>query len=288
MSRIAYVNGRYVPQAAAALNVEDRGTQFADGVYEVMAVVGGRLIDEVPHLDRLRRSLAEIEMRPSMAAGALRAILRETIARNRLVDGIVYLQINRGVAPRAHAFPAQDLAPSTVITVKHMGLPRDPDTVAGVAVITQPDIRWKRVDVKTVGLLANCMAKSRATEAGAYEAWLVDGDGDVTEGSSTNAWIVDRDGSVVTRPLGNDILPGITRASVLALARGHGFTVVERPFTVAEAKSAREAFLTGTTAFVKPIVRIDDAVIGNGHPGLATRALLGHYLDYVAGQGAAA
>ncbi|MGH6720210.1 MAG: D-amino-acid transaminase [Alphaproteobacteria bacterium] len=288
MTRIAYVNGRYVPQAAAAVHVEDRGLQFADGVYEVMFVADGRLVDERGHLERLARSLAEIRIAPPMSERALSAVLRETIARNRLDDGIVYIQVDRGVAPRGHAFPKAAVRPSVVVTVKRMPRPRTADAWPGVAVITRPDIRWKRVDIKTVGLLANCLAKQQAAEAGAYEAWLVDGDGYVTEGSSTNAWIVDGDGRAVTRSLGPDILPGITRAAVLRLARRAGVAVVERPFTVAEAKGAREAFLTSTTSFVRPVVRIDDAVVGNGEPGSVTRTLLGGYIAYLAGEGLAA
>ena len=282
MSRIAYVNGRYVPQAAAHVHVEDRGLQFADGVYEVTFVLGGRMVDEDPHMARLKRSLETLAMAMPMSEAALGAVLRETIARNRLVDGIVYVQINRGVAPRAHAYPKGPLRPSVVVTVKPMAAPATVDGWAGVPVVTVPDLRWKRVDVKTVGLLANCMAKQTAAEAGAYEAWMVDDGGCVTEGSSTTAWIVDRDGRAVTRPLGHDILPGITRATVLALARRHGVSVEERPFTVAEARGAREAFLTSTTG------RTNDAVIGNGAVGSVTRTLLGLYLDHARGAGLAA
>jgi D-alanine transaminase len=288
MTRIAYVNGRYVPQSAAAVHVEDRGLQFADGVYEVMFVAGGRLVDARPHLERLARSLTEIRIVPPMSDRALSAVLRETVARNRLDDGIVYLQIDRGVAPRNHAFPKEAVRPSVVVTVKRMPRPGSAEEWPGVAVVTRPDIRWKRVDIKTVGLLANCLAKQQASEAGAYEAWLVDGDGYVTEGSSTNAWIVDGDGRAVTHPLGPDILPGITRAAVLRLARTSGVAVVERPFTVAEAKGAREAFLTSTTSFVRPVVRIDDTIVGNGEPGSVTRTLLGGYLAHMIGEGLAA
>jgi D-alanine transaminase len=288
VSRIAYVNGRYVPHAEAQVHIEDRGYQFADGVYEVMFVAGGRMVDEVPHLNRLARSLTEIEIAMPMRSAALGHVLRETIARNGLRDGIIYLQVNRGVAPRVHAFPTRPLRPSLVVTVKRMPIPADADSWSGVAVLTVPDIRWKRVDVKTVGLLPNCIAKQRAAEAGAYEAWLVDEKGYVTEGSSTNAWIVDGEGRALTRPLGPDILPGITRAAVLKLARRHDVPVLERPFTVAEAKGAREAFLTSTTSFVRPIVRIDEATVGNGRPGSVTRALLAHYLGYMAGEGLAA
>lgn len=288
MSRIAYVNGRYVPHADASVHVEDRGHQFADGVYEVAFVAGGRLVDGAAHLERLARSLAEVRIAPPMAMGALDAVLRETIARNRLVDGIVYVQVNRGVAPRAHAFPKGSVRPSVVVTVKRMPRPANADAWAGVGVVTVPDLRWKRVDIKTVGLLANCLAKQQAAEAGAYEAWLVDDAGRITEGSSTNAWIVDGEGRAVTRPLGPDILPGITRAAVLRLARSSGMPVVERAFTVAEAKGAREAFLTSTTSFVRPVVSIDGTTVGNGEAGSVTRALLGLYLDYIGGEGLAA
>jgi D-alanine transaminase len=287
MSRIAYVNGRYAPHGQAEVHIEDRGYQFADGVYEVIYVLGGRMIDEPAHLERLARSLAEVEMAMPMSPGALSAVMRETIARNRLDDGIVYLQVNRGVAPRSHAFPTAQLKPTVVVTVKRMPLPATSDDAPGVAVITVPDIRWRRVDVKTVGLLANCIAKQRATEKGAYEAWLVDDDGLVTEGSSTNAWIVDGEGRAVTRPLGPDILPGITRATVMKLAKRHDVPLVERPFSVAEAKTAREAFLTSTTSFVRPITKIDEVIVGNGHPGSVTRRLLGLYLEYARGEGTA-
>jgi len=288
VSRIAFVNGRYVPQAKAQVHVEDRGYQFADGVYEVAFVLGGRMVDEPGHLARLSRSLEALAMAMPMTEAALGAVLRETIARNRLVDGIVYVQINRGVAPRAHAFPKGPLRPSIVVTVKLMPVPRDADTWAGVAVVTLPDLRWKRVDVKTVGLLANCMAKQAAAEARAYEAWMVDDQGLVTEGASTNAWIVDGEGRTVTRPLGPDILPGITRDVVLRLARAHGVPVIERAFTVVEAKAAREAFLTSTTSFVRPVISIDGQTIGNGATGSVTRKLLGLYLDHARGAGLAA
>jgi len=288
VSRIAYVNGRYVPHAEASVHVEDRGYQFADGVYEVAFVAAGSVVDEARHLERLARSMVEIQLAPPMAMGALRAVLCQTIARNGLVDGIVYVQVNRGVAPRAHAFPRHSVRPSIVVTVKRMPRPTSADDWPGVGIVTVPDLRWKRVDVKTVGLLANCLAKQQAAAAGAYEAWLVDDAGRVTEGSSTNAWIVDGEGRAVTRPLGHDILPGITREAVLRLALGAGVPVVERAFTVAEAKGAREAFLTSTTSFVRPVVRIDDATVGNGEPGSVTRALLGLYLGHVAAQGQAA
>jgi D-alanine transaminase len=281
MSRVAYVNGQYVPHAKAQVSIDDRGHVFSDGVSEVILVAGGRMIDEEGHMVRLERSLRELDMKSPMSSRALVHVMNQTIRRNRVSDGMVYLQINRGVAPRNHVYDNEALEPTVVCTAKAVNLPADADTVAGVKVTTEPDIRWGRVDIKTVSLLPNALAKTRAAREGAYEAWLVDDDGYVTECSASNAWIVDKDGRVVTRPLSSDILPGITRDRVIKLAREHGIEVVERPFTVAEAKSAREAFLTSTTSFVKPVVQIDDVTVGNGHPGMVTRTLLGAYLDFV-------
>ena len=273
MSRIAYVNGRYVRHHAAFVHVEDRGYQFADGVYEVIAVTGGRLIDEDAHLDRLERSLAEIRVAAPMSRRALGTVLRETVRRNRVRRGIVYLQVSRGVAPRDHPFPRHAGRPSVVATAREIarGAPEaHPD---GVRVITVPDIRWARCDIKSIGLLPNVLAKQMAVEAGAYEAWQVDGDGAVTEGTSTNAWIVDDGARLVTRPLASDILSGVTRRVVLELAHAEGLELDERPFTVAEAKAAPEAFLTSTTSFVLPVVAIDGSPIGSGEPGPVTRRL---------------
>ena len=281
MSRVAFVNGQYVPHAKAQVSIDDRGHVFSDGVYEVILVADGRMIDEEGHMVRLERSLRELEMKQPMSSRALIHVMNQTIKRNRVKDGMVYLQINRGVAPRNHVFDNDALEPSVVCTAKAVNLPADAESVAGVKVITQPDIRWGRVDIKTVSLLPNALAKTAAAKEGAYEAWLVDDDGFVTECSASNAWIVDQDGRVVTRPLGNDILPGITRESVIKLAKECGIDVIERPFTVAEAKSAREAFLTSTTSFVKPVTQIDDVTVGNGHPGTVTRTLLGAYLSFI-------
>ncbi|MFQ5984266.1 MAG: D-amino-acid transaminase [Alphaproteobacteria bacterium] len=287
MSRVAYVNGRYLPHAQARVHVEDRGYQFADGVYEVILVAGGGLVDEEAHLDRLERSLRELAMRAPMSRAALKLVLRETIRRNRVRDAMVYLQINRGVAPRDHAFPV-GVKPSVVCTARRVVLPQGMDDHPGVAVVTVPDIRWRRCDIKSVSLLPNVLAKQKAEEANAYEAWLVDAAGYVSEGSSTNAWIVDDSGQVVTRPVGNEILSGITRGAVIRLARGAGVEVSERRFTLSEAKEAREAFVTSTTCLVRPVTQIDDTVVANGHPGALTRRLLGLYLTYVRGSGAAA
>ena len=281
MSRIAYVNGRYLPHRAAAVHIEDRGYQFADGVYEVIAVRNGVLIDGDWHMERLQRSLSELQIRMPMAVGALNVVLRETARRNRFREGIVYLQISRGVARRDHPFPGADTPPALVVTAR-----RTPPVAAkvideGIGVISQPDIRWQRCDIKSISLLPNVLVKQAARAQGAFEAWQVDGDGFVTEGGSTNAWIIDSDGHLITRPVENAILNGITRRRLIALAKRQGITVEERPFTLAEAKSAREAFLTSTTAFVLPVVRIDETVLGNGRPGSRTLTLRQSYMDFM-------
>ena len=276
MSRIAYVNGRYLRHAEASVPVEDRGYQFADGVYEVAAVRGGRLVDETLHLDRLERSLRELAIALPMPRAALRVVMAETVRRNGVREGIVYLQVTRGVARREHAFPAA-ARPCLVVTARSQSFTRtDALAATGAAVITVPDIRWGRCDIKSVGLLPNVLAKQKARQAGAYEAWLVDRDGFVTEGSSTNAWIVDQEGNLVTRHLDSAILGGCTRAALLELARTENVRINERKFTVAEAKAAREAFLTSTTSFVLPVTRIDGAAVAGGKPGplaLRLRAL---------------
>ncbi len=282
MSRVAYVNGRYLPHDAARVHVEDRGYQFADGVYEVIAMVGGRLVDGEPHLDRLERSLRGLDIAMPMTRGPLRVVIDETARRNGVREGIVYLQVTRGTAPRNHPFPAR-VRPAVVATARRMKFPRDPEPLAGAKAITMPDIRWARCDIKSISLLPNVLAKQQAIEDGADEAWMVDDDGYVTEGSATNAWILDREGKVITRPTSNDILGGITRQTLIRLARADGIEVVERPFTVAEARSAREAFFTSTTHFLKPVTQIDDSVIGNGEPGETSRRLFGLYLAYAVG-----
>ena len=273
MSRIAYVNGRYVPHRAARVHVEDRGYQFADGVYEVCAVMGGRILDLEPHLDRLARSLNELSIAWPLSRAALVQVLDEVVRRNRVRNGMVYLQITRGVARRDHPFP-KAAKPALVITARAgSAAARTAQAEAGVRVVTLPDIRWARRDIKSVALLPNVLAKQTARAAGAFEAWMVDADGFVTEGASTNAWIVDADGNLVTRDLGHAILAGITRQVLVALAAEAKLNLVERKFSVAEAKAAREAFLTSTTAFVAPVVQIDDRVIGNGRPGSIAQRL---------------
>jgi D-alanine transaminase len=272
MSRIAYVNGRYCPHGMAHVHIEDRGYQFADGVYEVMAVRGGLTLNSDRHFARLARSLGELRIEGAPGQPAIAAIIAEVIRRNRLENGIVYLQITRGVATRDHPFPKKT-KPSLVVTARRLKGPSDETRRTGIRVITVPDMRWGRCDIKSVSLLANVLAKQTAREQGAFEAWLVDDSGNVTEGSSTNAWIVDRDGNLVTRYLDNAILSGVTRLVLKDLAHETGHKLIERPFSVAEAKAAPEAFLTSTTSAVLPIVRIDEAAIGSGAPGPVSRRL---------------
>jgi D-alanine transaminase len=286
MSRVAYVNGRYVPYAKAAVHVEDRGFQFADGVYEVIAVNQGRLVDGTGHLQRLERSLGELRIEIPMTRAALLVVLQETIRRNRVRNGQIYLQVTRGAARREFAFPA-DTTPTVVAIARSVDMSKASANAAkGVAAITRPDIRWGRCDVKSVGLLPAALAKQAAKEAGAYEAWLVDRDGNVTEGSSSNAWIVTKDNALVTRALTKAILGGITRSAVLELARREGLRIEERAFTVAEAMDAREAFVTSTTSYVMPIVSLDGKPIGNGGPGIIASKLRAVYEAYVSGHGA--
>jgi D-alanine transaminase len=273
MSRTAYVNGRFAPHAEAAVHVEDRGFQFADGVYEVWAVMDGKLADAEGHLERLERSLDELRIARPMTRPALLAVLRETVRRNRVREGLVYLQVTRGAARRDHIFPSADTPPTVVVTARSQDRAgMEAKAAAGVAVLTQPDIRWGRCDIKTVGLLPNCLAKQAAKEAGAAEAWLVDELGLVSEGGSTNAWIVDREGRLQTRDVNANILRGVTRKSLLDIAREEGIEIVERAFSVEEARSAREAFFTSASAFVTPVTRIDGVSVGDGKPGpVATR-----------------
>jgi D-alanine transaminase len=281
LSRIAYVNGRYLPHAAAAVHVEDRGYQFSDGVYEVCEVRGGRLIDEARHGRRLERSLRELRITMPLSPVALGAIMREVVARNRVTDGLVYLQVTRGVAPRDHGFPLTEVKPGVVVTAHALdGKARRMRAQEGVAVITVPDNRWERVDIKTVGLLPNVLAKQAAREAGAFEAWFVDREGRVTEGSSTNAWILTADGVIVTRHAERGILRGITRTVIMDNPVPGGVRIQERPFTVTEARAAREAFITSATAAVTPVVRIDGAPVGNGKPGPIARELREAFYRY--------
>jgi D-alanine transaminase len=274
MSRVAYVNGRYLPRHAAMVHVEDRGYQFSDGVYEVCEVRSGHMVDERRHMARLQRSLDGLRMPMPMTPAALGLVMRETIRRNRVRDGIVYLQVTRGVARRDHAFPPPGTQPSVVVTARNLDMARNERAAAaGVAVITVPDNRWERVDIKSISLLPNVLAKQAAREQGAGEAWFVDRDGKVTEGSSSNAWIVTMGGKVVTRAADKGILRGITRTVLIGAIEAQGLTLEERPFTVEEAYRAREAFLTAASQVVLPVVRIDGRPVGNGAPGSVATAL---------------
>ena len=273
MPRVAYVNGRFVRHAEACVHIEDRGYQLADGVYEVWAVMDGRLADPQGHFARLERSLGELRIPAPMSTAALAMVLREVVRRNRVGEGLLYLQVTRGVAPRDHAFPARPTKPGIVITTKPVDAKAAEARAArGVAVITTPETRWARCDIKTIALLPNVLAKQAARERGAGEAWFVDDLGLVTEGASSNAWIVDKDGVLRTRDLNANILRGITRHSLLDIIAAEGLAFAEAPFTPEEAKAAREAFITGAGTLVMPVVRIDDAPIGDGRPGpVATR-----------------
>lgn len=278
MSRIAYVNGRYLPLTHASVNIEDRGYQFSDGVYEVCEVRGGRLIDERRHLERLGRSLTELRIAMPMAVESLGVVLREVVRRNRVRWGIVYLQITRGVSRRDHAFPAAGTKPSIVITARNLDAANAKKVAAdGIAVISVPDNRWDRVDIKSVSLLPNVLAKQTAREHGAREAWFVDKQGYVTEGSSSNAWIVTKNNTVVTRQVDNAILKGITRTVVLDIIAAQGLKLDVRPFTMDEAYTAREAFITSASQTVMPVVKIDGRPVGNGAPGLLSSALRKDY-----------
>jgi D-alanine transaminase len=268
MLRIAYVNGRYLPHDLASVHIEDRGYQLADGVYEVCIVRDGHLIDEERHIRRLARSLEELQIRWPMHRSALAIVMREVVRRNRVRDGIVYVQVTRGVAPRNHPFPPASVRPSLVVTARTADIVAGEKSASeGIAVITTPDTRWERVDIKSVSLLPNVLAKQKAKEAGAIEAWFVDRDGKITEGASTNAWIVTVEGVLVTRGLSNAILRGVTRDVVLDLLRREGIRFEERGFTVTEAIGAREAFITSAGNLVMPVIRIDGHAIGSGQPG---------------------
>jgi len=280
MGRVAYVNGRFVRHADAAVHIEDRGYQFADGVYEVWAVFDGRLADSAGHFARLERSLGELRIAVPMTEAALNIVLRETLRRNRIRDGLVYLQVNRGVAPRDHPFPDPPVAPSVVMTAKAVDLAAsEARAKRGVGVVTVPENRWGRCDIKTVGLLPNVLAKQAAREAGAVEAWFVDELGLVTEGASSNAWIIDSGGVLRTRDIQANILRGVTRNSVIRLIAESGLSLDERPFTVEEAKAAREAFITGAGSLILPVVRIDGATVGDGVPGPVAKRLRDLYIS---------
>ncbi|MGB5201596.1 MAG: D-amino-acid transaminase [Sedimenticolaceae bacterium] len=277
MSRIVYVNGAYLPEEQAKISVFDRGFLFADGVYEVSSVLRGKLIDNQGHLARLHRSLKELDMTAPASDTEIEAIQKTLIERNDVDEGLVYLQVTRGAADRDFAYP-EGVRPSLVMFTQRKSVINSPQASSGISVIAVDDIRWRRRDIKSVGLLAPCMAKMQAKGAGADDAWLVE-DGYVTEGSSSNAFIVSAEGALVTRQLGNEILAGITRQAVLILAREQQLKVEQRPFSIEEARNASEAFITSATTFVMPVVSIDGNPIADGKPGRLTRRLRELYIQ---------
>ncbi|MGO7090920.1 D-amino-acid transaminase [Rhizobium leguminosarum] len=280
MPRIAYVNGRYVKHSDASVHIEDRGYQFADGVYEVCEVRHGYIVDLTRHLNRLDRSLGELRIAWPMSRAALTQVIRETLRRNHVRNGLFYMQVTRGVARRDHVFPAEGTPPSLVITAKST----DAKIIAaknanGIKAITLVDNRWDRVDIKSVGLLPNAMARQQAKEAGAQEAIYVDGDGMVKEGAATNVWIVDPDGTLVTRPAEHGILRGITRTTLMDVAAKLGLQIAERSFSVSEMLAAREVFLTAATSICFPVVSVDGQAIANGHPGSVSQKIREAFFD---------
>ncbi|HEX2554776.1 MAG TPA: D-amino-acid transaminase [Microvirga sp.] len=277
MSRIVYLNGSFVPYEEARVPIMDRGFLFADGIYEVSAVLNGRLVDNEAHLARLDRSLAEIRIANPHSAAEWTRLEEELVRRNGLTEGLVYMQVTRGVAERDFAFP-KDVAPTVMMFTQVKNILRSPAAETGVAVVTVPDLRWKRRDIKSVALLAQVLAKQAAAEAGVFEAWMVE-DGFVTEGSSSTAFIVTGEGRIVTRPLSQAVLPGITRLAVLRLAKETGLTLEERLFTVDEALGAAEAFITSASSFVMPVVAVDGKPVGSGKVGPHARRLRALYLD---------
>ncbi|MGE3711022.1 MAG: D-amino-acid transaminase [Hyphomicrobiaceae bacterium] len=281
MSRWVYVNGRYCPYGEAFVHAEDRGFQFADAVYEVIEVRSGKLVDLTRHLARLSRSLGEIAMGMPMSPEALTRVIRETVRRNRVTEGSVYLQVSRGARPRDFLFPAADSVRQTVVCIARSS-PRavaDGRAARGIAVVTLPESRWSRCDIKTVMLLPAVLAKEAARASGAQEAWFVDAGGFVTEGASSNAWIIDREGRLLTRPVDRTILRGVTRTTLLDVLASERLELVERAFTVSEARNAREAFVTAATNVVTPVVRIDGKDIGDGQPGPVARRLRARFHD---------
>ncbi|WP_417798673.1 D-amino-acid transaminase [Terasakiella pusilla] len=278
MSRTVYVNGAYVPEEDAKISVFDRGFLFADGVYEVCSVLQGKLLETEGHVTRLHRSLDELDIAAPCSDEELLGAMEKLVADNGVDEGLVYLQVTRGAADRDFAYP-KDAKPSLVMFTQKKNLLNDPVAEKGVAVITLPDLRWARRDIKTVGLLYPCMAKMEAKAKGAQDAWLLDDDGFVTEGTSNNAYIVTADDKIVTRQLSNSILHGITRRSILAIAQELGMVVEERPFTPAEAYAAKEAFTTSASSFAMPVISIDENIIASGKPGEVTKKLRDKYIE---------
>jgi len=277
LTRTVYLNGEWLPEADAKVSVFDRGFLFADAIYEVTAVVGGKLIDYAGHSHRLRNSLAELGIQCPLSAEQLLAIHRDIVRRNELNEGLIYMQVSRGPADRDFAYPSK-VEPTIVLFTQAKPVLDNPRRETGITIVTVADWRWHRRDIKTVQLLFPSMAKMEALQRGADDAWLVE-DGFVTEGSAATAHIVTQSGVLVTRPLSHAILHGITRANIIELARGVGITVEERAFTVEEAQNAAEAFITSATNFATAVVKIDGTIIGNGKPGPITRKMRALYVE---------
>ena len=280
MDPIAYVNGSFVPLKEAKVSILDRGFLFADGIYEVSAVLDGKLVDNAAHLARLERSLGEISLRMPETLTRIESIQKELIARNRLTTGLVYLEVTRGAdCGRDFAFP-KDVKPTMIMFTAVKDIVNAPAATTGISVITVPDIRWARRDIKSVALLAQVLAKQAAANAGAGEAWMVEDDGNVTEGGSSSAFILTQNNVLVTRQNGNEILPGCTRKAVLKLAEERQLRIEERPFSVSESLAAKEAFITSATVFVQPVISIDGKPVATGRPGPLTRRLRELYVDF--------
>lgn len=281
MPRVAYVNGQYIPHDQAAVHIEDRGFQFADSIYEVIAVMNGTLADAQGHIDRLERSLGELRMALPVSRTTLALVMRELIRRNRTANGGLYIQVTRGVAARDFSFPKDPVPMSLVMTLRHANFDIGARKASIKKVVTVPDIRWKRRDIKSTALLGQVIARQQATDQGAYEAWMVDDKGLITEGAASNAWIIDSKKQLITRSTaGNAILKGVTRSALQSLCKREGITIVERPFSVKEAYAAKEAFCSSAVALIAPVGSIDDKKIGSGGLGPLTEKIFDLYMNY--------
>lgn len=283
MPRFAFVNGSYIRHNDATIHIEDRGLQFSDSVYEVIAFINGKMADETGHIDRLERSLSELGIHMPVTRNGLKFIMRELLRRNRLRNAMIYIQVSRGATKRDFEFP-QDIPSSLIITARLLRYDSSVNVKNGVTVITVPDLRWKRRDIKTTMLLGQVLAKQEAIESGAYDAWMVDEDGFVTEASASNAWIVTKDGTLVTRNVTTDILRGVTRTALEKITKDLNIKFEERPFTPEEAYEGQEAFNTAASALIVPVISVNDHVIGTGKPGPITRKIYDEYRAYADGQ----
>lgn len=282
MPRISYVNGAYLPHDQAGVPIEDRGFLFADGVYEVIGLINGRYADERGHLDRLERSMAELQLHPPRSRDALRFIMRELVRRNKLRNGAIYIQVTRGAAKRDFKFPADNIPSTLVMMCWPFRFDSNPNVERGVNVCTVPDERWARRDIKSIALLPQVLAKQKAAEQGCYEAIMLDDKGFITEGSASNFWIY-KDGILKTRPANRSILKGVTRTAIYSIALEKGIEIIEEPFDIEEAQNADEAFCSSATALIVPVVKINDHAIGNGKPGVLSKDIYAGYRDYACG-----